>query len=342
MKRVTGLAIAGLVLMVGVTPSWGQGPSWNPTASDANENTAGGTGALQSVGSGGSSNTAFGFHALFSNTTGDSNTASGIFALESNTTGSVNTASGYSALLSNTTGPANTASGYSALQNNTTGAANTASGGAALLRNTTGAANTALGYRALLSSTGNENIAVGQGAGSALTSGNRNIYLGHPGASSENRTMRLGYDETKKTFMAGVATSAVTGTTVLIAANGRLGVPLSSARYKRDIETMGARSEGVLKLRPVTFAYTSDKQGGRQYGLIAEEVATVYPELVTHTATGEVQAVRYQELIPMLVNELQRQQQAMEKQQQVTEHLQRELAELRSVVGQMRGGVAQR
>jgi hypothetical protein len=153
--------------------------------------------------------------------------------------------------------------------------------------------------------------------------------------------MRLGNTQ-KKTYIAGVATAAVTGSTVLIDATGRLGVPLSSARYKRDIETMGTRSEGVLKLRPVTFAYTHDLQGVRQYGLIAEEVAAVYPELVTHTATGEVQAVRYQELIPMLVNELQRQQQAMERHQQVAELLQRELAELRSLVGQMRGGVAQR
>jgi hypothetical protein len=105
---------------------------------------------------------------------------------------------------------------------------------------------------------------------------------------------------------------------------------------------MGTRSAGVLELRPVTFAYTEDGQGVRQYGLIAEEVATVYPELVTRTATGEVQAVRYQELIPMLVNELQRQQQAMEKQQQVVERQQLELAELRSAVAQMRGSVAGR
>ena len=101
----------------------------------------------------------------------------------------------------------------------------------------------------------------------------------------------------------------------------------------------------MLKLRPVTFVYKRDEQGVRQYGLIAEEVATVYPELVTRAATGEVQAVRYQELIPMLVNELQRQQQVierLERQQHVTEHLQRELAELRSLLGQMRGGVAQR
>ena len=146
-----------------------------------------------------------------------------------------------------------------------------------------------------------------------------------------------------------MATTPVSGTNVTINANGQLGTLLSSARYKRDIDTMGARSEGLLKLRPVTFVYKQDEQGVRQYGLIAEEVATVYPELVTHTAAGEVQAVRYQELIPLLLNEVQRQQQAMERQQQamerqqqVTEHLQRELAELRSLVGQMRGGLAAR
>ena len=134
--------------------------------------------------------------------------------------------------------------------------------------------------------------------------------------------MRLGSGQTR-TFMAGVTTTAVTGTTVLIDAQGRLGVPVSSARYKRDIEGMGARSEGLLALRPVTFVYTADGQKVRQYGLIAEEVAAVYPELVTQTATGEVQAVRYQELIPMLLNELQRQQQ--------------ELADLRAIVGELRG-----
>lgn len=95
----------------------------------------------------------------------------------------------------------------------------------------------------------------------------------------------------------------------------------------------------------MTFVYKQDEQGVRQYGLIAGEVAAVYSELVTHTATGEVQAVRYQELIPMLVNEVQRQQhviERLERPQHVTEHLQRELAELRSLVGQMRGGITQR
>ncbi len=119
---------------------------------------------------------------------------------------------------------------------------------------------------------------------------------------------------------------------MLIDATGRLGVSLSSARYKCDVETMGgARSEGAHQLRPVTFAYAHDGQRVRQYGLIAEEVAALYPELVTHTVEGEVQAVRYQELIPMLVNELQRQRREIQLQQQELSRQQQQLADVRAV-----------
>jgi len=104
-------------------------------------------------------------------------------------------------------------------------------------------------------------------------------------------------------------------------------VTFSSARYKQNIAPMGTQSEKLLQLQPVTFAYKDDTHGATHYGLIAEQVATVYPELVTRTATGEVQTVKYQELIPMLLNELQRQRQ----------DFQRELAELRALVGQNRG-----
>ena len=106
-------------------------------------------------------------------------------------------------------------------------------------------------------------------------------------------------------------------------ATGQLGIKMSSARYKQDIEPIASRSEGVLKLRPVTFSYKDDASAAPRYGLIAEEVATVYPELVTRTASGEVQTVKYHELIPMLLNELQRQQ--------------RELVELRALVGSRLG-----
>ena len=389
MNRIAALLSAGIVLMMGVTSSWGGPP--NPTASDVAGNTAGGTGALVGIGiafnntafgfgalehnTSGLDNAAYGYAALFSNTTGTGNTASGAFALFSNTTaygntaigdsalthnttgadntasgagaldhntrGEANTATGSSALFSNTIGGGNTATGIGALYSNTIGHGNTATGGGALDQNITGRFNTAVGSQSLQQSTGNQNIAVGWGAGGELVSGNKNIYLGHSGVRNESKTLRLGSVQTT-TFIAGVATTPVSGTNVTIDANGQLGTLLSSARYKRDIDLMGARSDGLLKLRPVTFVYKQDEQGVRQYGLIAEEVETVYPELVTHTATGEVQGVRYQELIPLLLNEVQRQQQAMERQQRVTEHLQRELAGLRSLVGQMRGGLAAR
>jgi hypothetical protein len=159
--------------------------------------------------------------------------------------------------------------------------------------------------------------------------------------------MRLGSTQAR-TFIAGIATVGVHGAVVEIdTITGQLGVKVSSARYKRDIEAMGTRSEKMLELRPVTFAYKDDAQRATHYGLIAEEVATVYPELVTHTAAGEVQTVRYQELIPMLLNEVQRQRQALQSQEQALQRqhqelaevavLRKELAELRALVGSRSG-----
>jgi hypothetical protein len=295
----------------------------------------------------GRANVAIGDAALANNISGDFDTAIGTGALfrlnmgvgSSLDSGNGNSAFGASTLGGNLHGSNNTATGCGALNGNN-GSNNTVTGAQALSVSQFGYDNTAFGYQALHNSTGDQNIAIGSGAGVALVSGTKNIYVGHRGVASESKTIRLGNVQTR-TFIAGVATAAVTGTNVVINTAGQLGVPLSSARYKRDIEPMGGRSDGVLKLRPVTFVYKQDEQGVRQYGLIAEEVAAVYSELVTHTATGEVQAVRYQELIPMLVNEVQRQQhviERLERPQHVTEHLQRELAELRSLVGQMRGG----
>jgi hypothetical protein len=138
------------------------------------------------------------------------------------------------------------------------------------------------------------------------------------------------------TFISGIVTAGVDGATVQVDGSGQLGIAPSSARYKRDIVPMGTHSEKVLDLRPVTFAYKDDAQAITHYGLIAEEVATVYPDLVTRTASGEVQTVKYQELIPMLLNELQKQRQEF---QQALQNQQKELAELRALVGQGLGKV---
>jgi hypothetical protein len=312
-------------------------------------NTANGSYTLTSNTTGGH-NTASGYHALRFNTTGGNNTASGAFelgantsgrdntasgaaALSNNTVGVENTASGQAALFANTTGNDNTASGFLALQGNSSGGFNTASGAFALHLNSTGIKNTAVGSSALLNSTGDRNIAIGFQAGTNLLSGNHNIYLGnHGGDSTEFQTIRLGEVQTS-TYIAGINTAGVSGTAVVVDANGQLGITLSSARYKQDIAPMGTRSERVLDLRPVTFAYKDDTHQVTHYGLIAEEVATVLPELVTHTATGEVQTVKYQELIPMLLNELQRQRQAFQQESAEVAMLRKELAELRAVVG---------
>jgi len=163
--------------------------------------------------------------------------------------------------------------------------------------------------------------------GGALTSGSNNIYLGNSGGSAtESDTMRLGGGQTR-TFIAGIAGVSVSGSAVLINSTGQVGIQASSSRYKYDIQPMGTHSRGLHQLRPVIFRYKDDAQGERQYGLIAEEVAQVYPELVTREASGEVEAVRYHEIIPMLLNEVQHQQRQVAT-------LKAENARLRAVVAQ--------
>jgi hypothetical protein len=301
---------------------------------DGGENTANGVSALQHNTTG-SFNTASGVATLLSNTTGSFNTASGAQALFFNTTGDENTAIGFSALVRNTTGGGNTASGAQALSANTTGEENTAVGFSAL-RDLTGSGNVAVGSGALENATtGSGNIAVGNHAGGGLRSGDHNIYLGFPvlggpvdpASATESHTLRLGAIQgivcspfppltcgpgpgIARTFIAGIAGATVSNsTTVLInTSTGQVGTLSSSARYKRDIQPMGVHSRGLHQLRPVIFRYTQDVQGERQYGLIAEEVAHVYPELVTRGTHGAIEAVRYHEVIPMLLNEVQHQQ----------------------------------
>jgi hypothetical protein len=275
----------------------------------------------------GNANIAVGASALQSNTTGNANIAIGESALQSNTSGTNNTAVGIFALLRNTTGANNAAFGFQTLQSNTSGHFNTAVGDAALLNSTTGGNNTAVGTTALrLNTAGTNNIGLGHNAGSKLISGNFNIYLGSRGSTAESNTTRLGETQTR-TFIAGIAGTPLSGSQVVVSSTGQLGVFASSARYKRDVESMTARSRGLFQLRPVTFRYKQDTQGIRQYGLVAEEVAKVYPELMTRGTTGVVESVRYHELVPMMVNELQLQQ--------------RELGELRAQNERLRAALMQ-
>jgi hypothetical protein len=232
-------------------------------------------------------NTSFGTGALASNTTGTNDTALGFDALFNNTTGLDNTATGTFALVNNSTGFLNTANGAGALANSTIGSQDTAIGTHALLLNLTGASNTATGFNALGSNTtGGGNVAVGANAGSALTTGDNNIDIGNVSVAAEANAIRIGTKGTQtRVLIAGIHNSPIFGLPVVVNSNGRLGIQVSSARYKRDIRDMGDASAGLLRLRPVSFRYKQDPNGTLQYGLIAEEVARV-------PGTGELRGRR--------------------------------------------------
>jgi hypothetical protein len=269
-------------------------------------NTANGVSALQSN-TEGSDNTAIGRQALFSNTTGGSNTAIGDSALFNNTTGGVNTAVGLQALENNTSGDRNTATGLSALSGNATGNDNTATGHEALHFNLSGG-NTAMGSGALSeNTTGSNNTALGFNAGDNL-SGDNNIDIGSgvQGVAGESNTIRIGNTDITDTFIRGISgATASGGVAVFVNGNGKLGTMTSSARFKEEIKPMDKASEVILALKPVAFRYKKeiDPQGIPQFGLVAEEVERVNPDLVIRDAKGRPYTVRYEQVNAMLLNE---------------------------------------
>ncbi len=290
-------------------------------------NTATGAGAL-SFSTTGSNNTATGVDALEANFTGSDNTATGYQALENNTgggpAGSANTATGFQALLNNTTGGNNTANGASALLANTTGIDNTADGTAALTSNTTGIANTASGVSALnFNTAGNHNVALGYEAGLNISTGSYNIDIGNvavptDGVAASSGVIRIGTPGLQTTtFIAGISgVTAAGGVEVFVNGNGQLGTMNSSRRFKEQITDMGDGSSKLFQLRPVNFFYKREYDDGShllQYGLIAEEVAEVYPEMVAYGSDGQILTVKYQMLAPMLLNEVQKQNAQLQK-----------------------------
>jgi hypothetical protein len=282
-------------------------------------------------------NTAFGYESLYSNTIGWSNTAIGSQALYSNNGGWSNTACGVGALYLNSTGYQNTASGGAALYSNTEGRENTASGMNALYSNTTGHYNTASGSGALYWNTGSNNTAIGYNAGANATSGNTNIYIGYnvTGIDGDSYVIRIGSGQTE-TYIAGINGASIgTGSAVYVDSNGQLGTVTSSRRFKEDIKDMGEASNRLMNLRPVTFLYKNeiDKEDRTlQYGLIAEEVAEVYPELVQYEKDGEPFTVRYHELGPMLLNEVQKHVEQIKKLTQALDEKDRRIQKLEKLL----------
>ncbi len=309
-------------------------------------NTATGSIAL-STNTTGVRNTANGYAALNSNTTGERNTATGRAAMVNNTTGNNNTADGHDALFSNTTAIRNTASGSFALFSNTTGPNNTALGYFALFSNTTGNSNTAAGYDALLNNTtGVGNIALGNFAGSNLTTGDNNIDIGNVGIADEANTIRIGTVGTQTAiYVAGIMGKTVPmSTPVFVNANGQLGTPTSSARFKDRIKPMDKASEAILALKPVTFRYKKelDPKGVPQFGLVAEEVEKVNPDLVVRDANGKVYSVRYEAVNAMLLNEFLKEHRTVQEQKatiaQLKQDFQSRLAEQQKQIEALSAG----
>ena len=339
-----------------------------PDGGYPNGNTAEGDGALSALTEGsdntalgnnalttstiGSVNTAVGHEALQNNVTGNSNTAVGDEALRFNTA-HLNTAVGAVALLLNTSGTQNTATGALAMEFNTTGSNNAAFGFMALEINRLGSNNTALGFQALRDNNSNSNtavgnlslsrckgqrnIALGDSAGIRVIHGDNNIDIGNAGGvAAESNTIRIGTPGTQQaTYVAGISGVTVAGGIgVVIDTNGQLGTITSSAQYKEAIKPMNKASEAVLALQPVTFHYKKelDPTGIPQFGLVAEQVAKVDPDLVARDEAGKPYSVRYEAVNAMLLNEFLKEHRKVADQSDQIAELKTTVAELKSAL----------
>jgi Chaperone of endosialidase len=311
LKRATSLFLVALACF-GLLPTT-QAVVPPPDGGYPGFTTAEGTNALNNLTTG-VGNTAVGWYSLFANSTAsyntgvgagtlalndaDSNTAIGATALFLNTSGVENSAVGFGALALNDTGGDNTATGFRALSSNTSGFANTANGTGALFSNTTGTSNTAVGWFALQSNTeGGNNTIIGAGAGGSITTASNVICIG-ANVSGENASSSCYIGHIFNATSSG-------GSAVFVNTNGKLGTNTSSKRFKEEIKSMDKASEALLALKPVTFRYKKeiDPAGTSQFGLVAEEVERVNPDLVVRDKEGKPYSVRYDQVNAMLLNE---------------------------------------
>lgn len=277
-------------------------------------NTAVGDYALSNIAAG-NYNTAVGDGALANTDSGVHNTACGASSLGLNEDGGHNTAYGSFSLFENTAGSNNTAIGNQASYKNVNGYENTAIGDQALHENQSGKYNVAVGNAALYKCLGDYNIGIGafNYNGNSITSGNNNICLGNTGHVNDSGIMRLGTTTTHTgCFIAGISgTTVSSGSAVYVNTMGQLGTITSSQRYKNDINLIGKKTAGLMSLKPVSFTYKQDASRAIQYGLIAEEVETVYPELVLRNTNNQIETVAYHHLPALLLAGYQQQQEVI-------------------------------
>ena len=303
---------------------------------DGSFNTAIGAGALPANTA--DDNTATGAGTLFHNIVGTDNTANGTFALFNNIGGYSNTATGVEALGSNFAGYENTANGVNALVGNTYGARNTATGVEALFINLVGGYNTANGFRALHSNYGSFNTAIGDETLYNNTSGGGNVALGNAAGlnvTTANNVICIGTgiqgaNVSDTCFIGNIfgVTTGVDAASVVVDANGQLGTVACSRRFKKEIKPMDKASEAILALKPVTFHYKTGAEHTAQFGLIAEEVAEVNPDLVVRDKKGDIYTVRYDAVNAMLLNEFLKEHRKNQEQEATIARLQEQIGAL--------------
>ena len=301
----------------------------NNTTGD--DNTAIGAGALFSNTA--DENTAVGAAALSDNTTGGLNTAMGFSALSSNNTGIANTATGWHALFSNTTGQRNTANGRSALESNTEGNFNIALGEFALAENTTGNLNTAIGYLALQINNGSQNTAIGESTLIKNTTGSQNTAIGVTAGSGVTTASDVicigaaGANVDSSCYIRNIWQQPGGSQAVFVNADGKLGAQVSSRRFKHDVKPMEQSSEVIYRLKPVSFRYNAEIEptGPLAFGLIAEDVEHIDPDLVTRDKNGNAFSVRYDQVNAMLLNEFLKEHRTVKQQEATIARLEKQV-----------------
>jgi len=295
----------------------------NITTGSANTGVGAGTLVLNTA----DNNTATGAGALLSNTTGGVNTANGAFALINNTTGSRNNATGSNALFTNTGGTSNNAYGFRALFSNSTGLTNNAFGDQALHNNTAGNSNSAFGDSALFNTTGQDNTAIGSFAGVNLTTGSSNVAVGSAAGTSVTTASNVicigagvpGFNVDNSCFIGNIRNALVApdAVAVLVDSFGKLGTMITSNRFNEEITPIGKASEALYALVPVIFHYKKeiDPKSIPQFGLIAEDVEQVNPDLIVRDKQGQPYSVRYDQVNAMLLNEFLKEHRKNEEQQ---------------------------
>ena len=347
------------------------------SATTGTDDTAIGYQALYSSAGGLGSNTAVGSMALHNNTTGYANVAIGFQPMAGNTTGIFNEAIGENALIANTTGGYNVAIGEEALQAHQAPFDNVAIGSGAMSLGTQGEYNVAIGATAMAFGNGNENVAVGDGAmnvangsfnvalgqsaglkfagnsniaigqfaGQNVTNGSNNIEIANQGAKKDSAVIRLGDTaKQRQTFIAGISgVTVASGVGVVIGTNGQLGTITSSARYKEAIKPMAKSSEAILSLEPVTFRYKKelDPAAIPQFGLVAEDVAKIDPELVVRDEEGQPCTVRYEAVNAMLLNEFLKEHRKVETQSEEIGSQRNQIREQQGEIGELRAAMSE-